>query len=669
VASCETSSPWVVSSSSYPTQAGYQTTSSYDSAAELVSTTSPATTAAPSGATTTSTYDAAGNKLTSADPDGITTTWTYTLANLKATVSYSGSSAHSVSYTYDANGQRTAMTDATGSSSYTWNPFSELTSTTNGAGQTTGYGYDADGNTTGITYPLPSAATWATTHTVSYGYDHADLQTSVTDFNNHQITISNTADGLPYQQTLGSTGDSIDTSYDHTDMPSEISLANSSTTLQSFTDADAPSGAILSETDTPSSSKSPADYTYDAQSRVTSMTPGTGSALNYAFDASGNLTTTPAGATGTYDKAGELTSATLSGTTTSYTYSADGQRLAAKQGSTTIASGSWNGALQLTAYTDNTANMTAATYDGDGLRAATTTGGTAQDFTWDTHTGTPQLLMDSTNAYIYTGGTAPTEQVSLSTGTITYLNADTIGSVRGTISSSGTLTATTNYDAWGNPETTGGLTATTPFGYAGAYTDPTGLLYLINRYYDPATGQFTSVDPDLAQTNAPYAYADGNPVTGTDPEGLAVLDGSTRCKNYLSTGNWQVTICMQTQIHGVPKSHVWNAAQITFKVKSGAIAKAGFSKMGLDVCSNTGKYPGHPVDCSHNNVVANNGTAACQGNSCSKETGQYLSRRVNWITPWVDGAWLNWTNGQHLPHPVSLSGYQKENGNCGGGKC
>ena len=139
------------------------------------------------------------------------------------------------------------MTDATGSSSYTWNPFAELASATNGASKTVGYSYDADGDTTGITYPLPSSATWAATHTVSYGYDHADLLTSVTDFNNHQTTISNTADGLPYQQTLGSTGDSVNTSYDHTDMPSEISLANSSTTLQSFTYANAPSGAILAK--------------------------------------------------------------------------------------------------------------------------------------------------------------------------------------------------------------------------------------------------------------------------------------------------------------------------------------------------------------------------------------------------------------------------------------
>jgi YD repeat-containing protein len=62
------------------------------------------------------------------------------------------------------------------------------------------------------------------------------------------------------------------------------------------------------------------------------MTPGSGSTLNYGFDASGNLTTLPPGATGTYDHAGELTSSVLSGTTTSYTYNADGERLSAKQG-------------------------------------------------------------------------------------------------------------------------------------------------------------------------------------------------------------------------------------------------------------------------------------------------------------------------------------------------
>jgi RHS repeat-associated protein len=133
----------------------------------------------------------------------------------------------------------------------------------------------------------------------------------------------------------------------------------------------------------------------------------------------------------------------------------------------------------------------------------------------------PQVLTDSTNAYIYPGSTAPAEQVNLTTGAITYLVADLLGSVRGTVNSSGALTGTTAYDAWGNPLTTGGLTATTPFGFASGYTDPTGVIYLINRYYDPQVGQFISVDPALAQTQQPYAYAGGNPVANVDPTGQA----------------------------------------------------------------------------------------------------------------------------------------------------
>jgi RHS repeat-associated protein len=523
-APCETSSPWTISAITNPTQAGYQTTYSYDSASEQVSTTTPSTAAAPNGATTTSTYDPAGNMLTSTDPDGVITTYSYTPLNLEATVSYSGSSAHSVSYSYDADGNKTGMSDATGSTSYSYDPFGELTSTTNGAGQTTSYEYTPDGQVNSITYPLPSGATWATSDSVSYGFDNADRLTSVTDFNGNKITITDTADGLPTSQVLGPTGDTITTSYDNTDSPASITLENSSSTLQSFSYTDAPSGDILTETDTPSSPNSPATYTYDGQGRVTSMIPGSGSQLTYAFDASGNLTTLPNGATGTYDHADELTSAALSGNTTSYSYNADGERLTANQSGNTLASATWNGAWQLTTYDNSAADMTAASYDGNGLRASSTTtpssGSPAtQGYVWDTIPQVPVLLMDSSNAYIYGATGTPAEQVNLSTGTITYLFADSLGSVRATVSSSGALTGTTSYDAWGNPQTTGGLTAATPFGYAGGYTDPTGLIYLINRYYDPATGQFLSVDPELSQTAQPYQYAVGDPVDQTDPDG------------------------------------------------------------------------------------------------------------------------------------------------------
>src|SRR5258708_2223791 len=249
------------------------------------------------------------------------------------------------------------------------------------------------------------------------------------------------------------------------------------------------------------------------------MPPGTGSTLNYSFDASSNLTTLPTGGTGTYDNAGELTSATLSGTTTAYAYNADGQRLTSMRGSTTSSSAAWNGARQVTSYSDPAATMTAATYDGNRKCVTATTASGTQSFIWNTVVPIPQLLMDSSNAYIFTTSLAPCEQVNLSSGTVTYLVGDLLGSVRGTVNSSGALTGTSAYEAWGNPGTTGGLSAVTPFGFAGGYTDPTGLIYLLARYYDPGTGQLISVDPAIAQSNAAYNYAGGNPVSEVDPNG------------------------------------------------------------------------------------------------------------------------------------------------------
>ena len=62
---------------------------------------------------------------------------------------------------------------------------------------------------------------------------------------------------------------------------------------------------------------------------------------------------------------------------------------------------------------------------------------------------------------------------------------------------------------------------TTPFGYAGAYTDAeSGLQYLRARYYDPQTAQFLTRDPLLPQTGQAYGYAGQSPLNATDPRGL-----------------------------------------------------------------------------------------------------------------------------------------------------
>src|SRR5262249_55562753 len=81
------------------------------------------------------------------------------------------------------------------------------------------------------------------------------------------------------------------------------------------------------------------------------------------------------------------------------------------------------------------------------------------------------------------------------------------------------------YDAFGQQVAHTG-TAATPLTYGGGYSDAeSGLLYLIHREYDPATGQFLTVDPLVADTGTPYTYADNDPINATDPPGMFSITG------------------------------------------------------------------------------------------------------------------------------------------------
>jgi hypothetical protein len=42
---------------------------------------------------------------------------------------------------------------------------------------------------------------------------------------------------------------------------------------------------------------------------------------------------------------------------------------------------------------------------------------------------------------------------------------------------------------------------------------------IINRYYDPATDEFMSIDPDVATTDQPYVFTNDDPLNAEDPLG------------------------------------------------------------------------------------------------------------------------------------------------------
>ncbi len=55
---------------------------------------------------------------------------------------------------------------------------------------------------------------------------------------------------------------------------------------------------------------------------------------------------------------------------------------------------------------------------------------------------------------------------------------------------------------------------------------------MFNRYYDPTTDQFLSVDPDVAETGQPYTFSGGDPLNASDPLGLCNgPDGMCRNEN------------------------------------------------------------------------------------------------------------------------------------------
>ena len=177
------------------------------------------------------------------------------------------------------------------------------------------------------------------------------------------------------------------------------------------------------------------------------------------------------------------------------------------------------------------------TYNGDGLRMTKTAPLGTAHYTWDASGATPLLLSDGSTRYIYGPGGLPVEQIDASSN-VTWLHHDELGSTRLLTDPHGNITGTYSYDAYGNVSGRTG-SATTALLYAAQYRDSESALYYMRaRYYDPVIAQFLSRDPAVSTTREPYAYVAGNPLNGTDPNGLDCGFFSWACDAWSATTNW-----------------------------------------------------------------------------------------------------------------------------------
>jgi RHS repeat-associated protein len=471
------------------------TTYRYDADGHLIEREAPGANCAESGCSVYL-HDAAGELTEISHPDGKTPNLT--------------------KITYDADGHRTGMTDASGTSTWSWDSLGRLTSSKDGYGNELTYGYDLDGNLTTITYPGKL--------TVTRKFDAADRMESLEDWSGNKTTFTYDADSNLVGETLPSGAKVTSTlSYDATDHNTAITVAKEKTTLAGFTYTRDGVDQLASAVTTGLTEASQS-YSYTPNEQLETSGPAA-EPTKYAYEPAGNITKRSKTAFLAYNSADEPCwqassevskpecEATPTGAT-KYTYENSGNRISTTPSGGKAVSYVYNDDNELTSYNGAASYV----YDGDGVRLAKTVGKTTEHFVWDHADSTPLLLEDGTNYYIYGPTGLPLEQISKS-GTITYLFHDQLGSTRLLVNTKGEKVGGYNYDPYGIATHTG--TVTTPLQYAGQYADSeSGLIYMRARYYDPTSGQFLTVDPLVTVTQTPYGYVSDNPLNAGDPTGL-----------------------------------------------------------------------------------------------------------------------------------------------------
>jgi RHS repeat-associated protein len=297
-------------------------------------------------------YDGAGKVLSTTDAEGRVTSYTYNGDGNLLTVAYSDGVTPNESFAYNADRQRTTMTDGTGTTSYTYDGDDRLVSLKNGAGVTVTYGYDDDDNVTCIGYPgattsCADSGNTSGTDLVNRTYDGAGELASVTDWLGNGTTFSYDKDGnltgVAYPDS-----DSVASTFDDADQMTGTDVAptaNPSNPLASISYPLDNAGLISKEEDTGDLAGT-TTYGYDGNERLSSVNTS-----NLTYDGDGNLKTTVSGATQNFNASDELTSSTTSSGTTNYGYDAIGDRTSVTSPTGAVTDYSYNEADELTMAT------------------------------------------------------------------------------------------------------------------------------------------------------------------------------------------------------------------------------------------------------------------------------------------------------------------------------
>jgi RHS repeat-associated protein len=499
----------------------------YDSLSRLLTAKNPET------GTITYGYNLDSFLTSKTDNRGITITYSPDALNRLTSKTYSDSEP-TISYTYDAFtsgtnygiGRRTGMTDASGSTTWTYDTMGRIwteSQTIATINKSTSDTYNLDGSVATTTYPS------GTVLSVTQGGDGRPLsETDTTHSIDYAKSLTYAPPGLTstalYGYSSSYAGIAQTNTYNSRGQPLELRACG----LSSCTDGSGSltpylldlsygyglgtndNGNVLAITNNKNTARSQS-FTYDNLNRILTAKEGTAWGVSFTtstgspgIDAWGNVFQTSAISGTSINPMGitQVIGDNNQFTVSSYTYDAAGNVL---NDGVNIGCGSngytWNAEEQMTCAAGAT-----YTYDGDGVRVEKTGGDSTPTLYWGAGTLAESNTSGTlTSEYIYLNGKRIARR-DISTGNVYYYFADELGSSSVLATAAGAVENESDYYPFGGESVITQNLTNQHYKFEGKERDPeSGLDNFGARFSNSNAGRFMS--PDWANKPEPVPYA------------------------------------------------------------------------------------------------------------------------------------------------------------------